>query len=47
MTENRQTVNRIITSLSDMGAKLGNITQASENKVFQVGQFVQLYLQWD
>ena len=30
-----------------MDTKLGNITQALEREVFQVGQFVQLYLQLD
>ena len=30
-----------------MDVKLGNITQALEKEVFQVGQFLQLYLQLD
>ena len=30
-----------------MDVKLGNITHALEKEVFQVGQFVQLYLQLD
>ena len=30
-----------------MDVKLGNITQALDSKAFQVGQFVQLYLQLD
>ena len=47
ITENRQTVNRIIASLSNLDAKLGNIAQALEHEVFQVGKLVQLYLQLD
>ena len=46
MLKNRQIVNRIIASLSYLYAKLGNMTQALEHEVFQVGH-VQLYLQWD
>ena len=45
MAKNRETVNRIITSLSYLDVTLGNITQALECEVFQVGQFVQLYSQ--
>ena len=45
MAEKRQTVNRIIAILSNLDAKLGNITQVLEFEVFQVRQFVQLYLQ--
>ena len=45
MAENRQTVNRIVASLSNLDPKLGNITQALKHDIFQVGQFVQLYLQ--
>ena len=47
MVENRQTVNRIKASSSILYAKLGNITQALECKVFLLGQFIQLYLQFD
>ena len=47
MAENRETVNRIIASLSNLDPKLENFTQALEHEVFQVGQFVQLYLQLD
>ena len=39
MSENRQTLNKIIGSLANIDVKLGNITQALEKKVFQVGQF--------
>ena len=31
MAENRQTVNRIIASVSNLDAKLGNFTQALKN----------------
>ena len=47
MSQNRQTINKIIGSLTVLDTKLGNITQALEREVFQVGQFVQLYLQLD
>ena len=47
MSQNRQTLNKIIGSLTVSDTKLGNITQALEREVFQVGQFVQLYLQLD
>ena len=47
MSENRQALNKIIGSLANLDVKLGNITHAIENKVFQVGQFVQSYLQLD
>ena len=47
MSENRQVLNKIIGSLANLDAKLGNITQALEEEVFQVGQFVQLILQLD
>ena len=47
MSQNRQTLNKIIGSLAVVDTKLGNITQALEREVFQVGQFVQLYLQLD
>ena len=47
MSENRQALNKIIWSLANLDVKLGNITQALEKEVFQVGQFVQLYLQLD
>ena len=33
----RQTVNRIIANLSNLDAKLGNITQAVEHEVFHMG----------
>ena len=42
MAENRQTVNRI--TLSNLDAN-DNITPALEHEVFQIGQFVELYLQ--
>ena len=45
MSENRQALKKIIGSLANLAVKLGNIIQALENEVFQVGQFVQLYLQ--
>ena len=47
MSQNRQTLNKIIDSFTVLDTKLGNITQALEREVFQVGQFVQLYLQLD
>ena len=47
MSQNRQTLNKIIGSFTVLDTKLGNITQALEREVFQVGQFVQLYLQLD
>ena len=47
MSENRQVLNKIIGSLSNLDVKLGNITQALEKQVVQFGQFVQLYLQLD
>ena len=47
MSENRQDLNKIIDSLANLDIKLGNITQALEKVVFQVGQFIQLYLQLD
>ena len=47
MSENRHALNKIIGSLANLDVKLGNITQALEKEVFQVGQFVQLYLQLD
>ena len=45
MSENRQALNKIIVSLTNLDVKLSNYTQALEKEVFQVGQFVQLYLQ--
>ena len=45
MWENRQALNKIIGSLATLNVKLGNIIQALEKRLFQVGQFVQLYLQ--
>ena len=47
MPQNRQTLNKIIGSLSVLNTKPGNITQALAREAFQVGQFVQLYLQLD
>ena len=47
MSQNRQTLNKIIGRLAVLDTKLGNITQALEREVFQVGYFVQLYLQLD
>ena len=47
MSEYRQAINKIIGSLSLLNSKIGNITQALESKVFQVSQFIQLYLQLD
>ena len=47
MSENRQAINKIIGSLSLLDSKIGNITQALEREVFQVSQFIQLYLQLD
>ena len=44
MSENRQAINEIIGSLSLLDSKIGNITQALEREVFQVSQFIQLYL---
>ena len=44
MSQNRQTLNKIIGSLTVLDTKPGNITQALEREVFRVGQFVQLYL---
>ena len=40
-------LNKIIGSLLNLDVKLGNITQALEKEVFQVGQSLQLYLQLD
>ena len=47
MSENRQAITKIIGSLSLLDSKIGNITQALEREVFQVSQFIQLYLQLD
>ena len=47
MSENRKIKNKIIGSLANLDVKLGNITQALEKEVFQVGQFVKLYLYLD
>ena len=44
LSENRQALNKIIGSLANFDVKLDNITLALEKEVFQVGQFVQLYL---
>ena len=45
MSENRQALNIIIGSLTNLDVKLGNITHALDKEVFQVGQFVELYFQ--
>ena len=45
LPEKRQALNKIIGSLANMDVKLDSNTQALEKEVFQVGQFVQLYLQ--
>ena len=45
MSENRQALSKMIGSLANLNVKLGNITQAIGKGGFQVGQFVQLYLQ--
>ena len=47
LKENRKTINRMVVSLNKLDNKLENITRALENEVFQMGQFVQLYLQLD
>ena len=47
MSENRQAINKMIGSLSLLDSKIGNITQALEREIFQVSQFIQLYLQLD
>ena len=47
MSENRQALNKTIQTLANLDVKFGNITQALEKEVFQVEQFVQLYLQLD
>ena len=47
MSDNRQTLNKVIGSLANLDVKLGNITLTLQKEVFQVGQFVQLYLQLD
>ena len=47
MSENRQTLNKIIWSLVKFDVRFGNITQELEEEVFHIGQFVQLYLQLD
>ena len=47
MSQNRQILDKIIGSLAVLDTKCGNITQALEMEVFQIGQFVQLYLQLD
>ena len=47
MLENRSPLNAILGSLANVDVKLGNITQALEKEGFHVGQFVQLYLQFD
>ena len=43
----KTTLNKIIGSLANLDVRFGGITQALEKEVFQVGQFVQLYLQLD
>ena len=47
MSENRQAINKILDSLSLLDSKIDDITQALEREVFQVSQFIQLYLQLD
>ena len=47
MSKHRQAMNKIIGNLSNLDVTLGNITQALEKEVFQVGQFVQLSLHLD
>ena len=47
MSENRQALNKIILILANLDVKFSNIRQALEKEVFQVGQFIQLYLQLD
>ena len=47
MSENRHVLNKIIGNIANLDVKLGNITQTLEKEVFQVEQFVQLYLQLD
>ena len=47
MSQNRQTLNKLIGSLTVLDTKLGNMTQTLEREVFQVEQFLQLYLQLD
>ena len=47
MSENSQAINKIIGSLSLLDSKIGNITQALERQVFQVSQFIQLYVSLD
>ena len=47
MSQNRQTLHKIIGSLAVLDTKLGNITQAHEREVFYIGQFAQVYLQLD
>ena len=37
MSENRQTLNKIIGSIANLDVKLGNITQALLKEVFQIG----------
>ena len=37
MSGNRQALNKIVGSIVNLDVKLGNITQALERKVFQVG----------
>ena len=44
MSENRQAINKIIGSLSLLNSEIGNITQALERQVFQVSQFIKLYI---
>ena len=47
MSENKQTLNKIVGSLENLDVKLGNVTQVLEKEVFYVGQLVQLYLRLD
>ena len=46
MSKNRQALINIVGTPAYLDVKLGNITQALEKEVFQVGQFVQLCLQF-
>ena len=47
MSENRQALNKIVGSLANLGCKVRKYYTSIRKEVFQVGQFVQLYLQLD
>ena len=47
MSENRQALNKTIGSLTNLDVKLDKFSQTLEKELFQVGQYVQLYLQLD